>query len=185
MSVRIAKSAGFCFGVSRAVELVEQAAREGKQVVTLGPIIHNRHVVDKFAGLGVGVIDTPEEARPGQTVIIRSHGVTRDVMQRLEKQGVEIIDATCPFVKRIHGIVSRAEEEGKLPVIIGTRTHPEVEGIAGWCGRCEIFETPEELDSWAKSGEIDASSSICMVSQTTSTENLWKSCVDSTASSPE
>ena len=176
MSIKVAKSAGFCFGVSRAVELVEQAAKEGKNVVTLGPIIHNRHVVDKFRGLGVGVIEEPEQAQPGQSVIIRSHGVTRAVVERLQKQGVEIIDATCPFVKRIHGIVSRAEEEGKLPVIIGTRSHPEVEGIAGWCGNCQIFETPEELAEWTQSGEIDLDSSICMVSQTTSTENLWKMC---------
>ena len=112
MSVKQAKSAGFCFGVSRAVEMVEQEAAKGKQVVTLGPIIHNRHVVDKFRGLGVGVIDQPEEAVAGQTVIIRSHGVPRAVVERLEKQGVEIVDATCPFVKRIHSIVARAEEEG-------------------------------------------------------------------------
>ena len=160
MSIKVAKSAGFCFGVSRAVELVEQAAKEGKQVVTLGPIIHNRHVVDRFKGLGVGVIDKPEEARPGQTVIIRSHGVARAVVEALEQQGVEIIDATCPFVKRIHGIVSRAEEEGRLPVIIGTRTHPEVNAIAGWCSDCRIFESPEELESWAKSGEVSTDTPI-------------------------
>ena len=87
MSVRIAKSAGFCFGVSRAVELVEQAAAAGKKVATLGPIIHNRHVVDKFESMGVRVIDQPEEAKADETVIIRSHGVTRDVVQRLEKTG--------------------------------------------------------------------------------------------------
>ena len=139
MSVRVAKSAGFCFGVSRAVELVEEAARSGKTVATLGPIIHNRHVVNRFETMGVRVIETPEEASAGETVIIRSHGVSRDVYQRLEKTGCEIIDATCPFVKRIHGIVSRAEEEGRIPVIIGTPTHPEVEGIAGWCRDCRIF----------------------------------------------
>ena len=83
MSVRVAKSAGFCFGVSRAVELVEQAAQAGKQVATLGPIIHNRHVVDKFEKMGVRVIDTPEEALPGETVTIRSHGVSRAVYERL------------------------------------------------------------------------------------------------------
>ena len=88
MSVRVAKSAGFCFGVSRAVELVEQAAAAGKQVVTLGPIIHNHHVVDKFRALGVEVIDTPEEAQPGQTVIIRSHGVSRDVYEQLCQTGL-------------------------------------------------------------------------------------------------
>ena len=154
MSVVQAKSAGFCFGVSRAVELVEQAAREGGQVVTLGPIIHNRHVVERFQKLGVGVIDEPEQAMPGQTVIIRSHGVAREVYRRLEERGVRIIDATCPFVKRIHGIVSRAEEEGALPVIIGTRAHPEVEGIAGWCGSGLVFENAQELGKWSNSQEF-------------------------------
>ena len=178
MSVRIAKSAGFCFGVSRAVELVEQAAQAGKRVVTLGPIIHNRHVVDRFREMGVGVIEEPEQASPGDTVIIRSHGVSRQVYERLEQRNVEIIDATCPFVKRIHNIVSRAEEEGRLPVIIGTPTHPEVIGIAGWCGRCEIFESREALETWAESQENLKNLAICMVSQTTSTEFLWKSCVD-------
>ena len=176
MSVKIAKSAGFCFGVSRAVELVEKAAAEGKKVVTLGPIIHNRHVVSRFEGLGVGVIDRPEQAEPGQTVIIRSHGVTRDVVTRLENRGVEIIDATCPFVKRIHGIVSKAEEEGRLPVIIGTPSHPEVEGIAGWCSRCEIFENAEALQSWLDADENRKNLAVTMVSQTTSTEKIWLSC---------
>ena len=178
MSVRVAKSAGFCFGVNRAVELVEKAAGEGKKVVTLGPIIHNRHVVARFRDLGVSVIDRPEDATAGTTVVIRSHGVSRTVYEKLEEMGVEIIDATCPFVKRIHGIVSRAEQEGSLPVIIGTRSHPEVMGIAGWCTDCRVFESAEELQNWARSGEISGDSSICMVSQTTSTENLWKSCVE-------
>ena len=176
MSVQVAKSAGFCFGVSRAVELVEEAAAAGKKVATLGPIIHNRHVVHKFETLGVRVIEEPEQAMPGETVIIRSHGVSRAVYQRLEAQGVEIIDATCPFVKRIHGIVSRAEEEGRLPVIIGTPTHPEVEGIAGWCGDCKVFAGPEDLEKWAKSSDNLKNSAICMVCQTTSTESLWKTC---------
>ena len=176
MSVTVAKSAGFCFGVSRAVEMVEQAAGAGKHVVTLGPIIHNRHVVDRFRQMGVGVIETPGEARPGDTVIIRSHGVSRQVFRQLEERGVEIIDATCPFVKRIHGIVSRAAEEGRLSIIIGTPTHPEVEGIAGWCGEYRVFESLEDLKNWAESREDLKNSAICMVSQTTSTESLWKSC---------
>ncbi len=177
MSVTVAKSAGFCFGVNRAVELVEQAVREGKQVCTLGPIIHNRHAVAHFEEMGVQVLDAPEQAQPGTTVIIRSHGVTRKVYEALEARGVEIIDATCPFVKRIHGIVSKAEEEGRLPVIIGTRSHPEVEGIAGWCSRCEVFQTPEELENWAKSLPGSENLPICMVCQTTSTESLWNLCV--------
>ena len=174
MSVIVADSAGFCFGVSRAVEMVEKAAGEGKQVATLGPIIHNRHVVQRFADIGIQVIDTPEEAYEGMTVIIRSHGVSRDVLEQLEKRNVRIIDATCPFVKRIHEIVSKAEQEERLPVIIGTPSHPEVEGIAGWCSRCCIFETPEQLEKWAVSGDIARDMPISMVCQTTSTENLWK-----------
>ena len=178
MSITVAKSAGFCFGVNRAVELVEQTAKQGKQVVTLGPIIHNRHAVEHFGKMGVNVIDSPQMAHPGQTVIIRSHGVSRSVIEQLERQGVEVIDATCPFVKRIHEIVSKAEKEGRLPIIIGTRSHPEVEGIAGWCDRCEVFENLEELQNWAQKGEIDRNLPICMVCQTTSTESLWNLCVN-------
>lgn len=178
MSVTVAKSAGFCFGVSRAVELVEQAAAEGKRTVTLGPIIHNRHVVRRFQEMGVHVIEQPEEARAGDTVIIRSHGVSRDVYQRLEKQGAQIIDATCPFVKRIHKLVSQAEQEGQLPIIIGTPTHPEVEGIAGWCSRCKVFEDAQSLEKWVQEEHIPSDLPVCMVSQTTSTEILWKKCVN-------
>ena len=178
MSIRVAKSAGFCFGVSRAVDLVEQAAKSGKQVVTLGPIIHNRHVVEKFQKMGIHVIDTPEQAQPGETVIIRSHGVSRSVFERLNNRNVEIVDATCPFVKRIHDIVSKAEEEGRLPIIIGTPTHPEVEGIAGWCHHCQVFESKEALETWRASQENLKNLAVCMVSQTTSTEFLWKACVE-------
>ena len=178
MSVTVAKNAGFCFGVSRAVELVEQSAASGKQVATLGPIIHNRHVVEKFEKLGVKVIACPEDASPDMTVIIRSHGVTKQVIDTLESRGVEIIDATCPCVKRIHAIVAKAAEEERMPIIIGTRAHPEVEGIAGWCEACHIFETPQELENWAKSGTVTADTPLCMVCQTTSTESLWKKCCE-------
>ncbi len=176
MSIVLAKSAGFCFGVNRAVELVEKAASQGGKVATLGPIIHNRHAVAHFEEMGVKMIQSPEQAQPGQTVIIRSHGVTKAVQEALEARQVEVVDATCPFVKRIHGIVSRAEAEGRLPVIIGTRTHPEVEGIAGWCAKCKVFENAEELERWVNSGEIAPDHPISMVCQTTSTESLWKSC---------
>jgi len=177
MSITVAKSAGFCFGVNRAVELVEQAASADSRVMTLGPIIHNRHAVAHFESMGVKVIETPEQAGPEDTVVIRSHGVTRRVYAALQARGANIIDATCPFVKRIHDIVSKAEEAGSLPVIIGTRSHPEVEGIAGWCKKCEVFESPEELENWSKTVANRADLPICMVCQTTSTESLWKSCV--------
>ncbi|MBQ2785437.1 MAG: bifunctional 4-hydroxy-3-methylbut-2-enyl diphosphate reductase/30S ribosomal protein S1 [Oscillospiraceae bacterium] len=178
MSITVAKSAGFCFGVSRAVETVEKAAASGGRVVTLGPIIHNRHVVKKFDDMGVQVIASPEEAEPGMTVIIRSHGVTRAVCEALEQRGVTVIDATCPFVKRIHGIVERAEQEGRLPIIMGTRSHPEVEGIAGWCSDCRVFESAEELLAWVENENISPDLPVCMVSQTTSTEISWKKSVN-------
>ena len=170
MSVRIAKSAGFCFGVNRAVELVEKAAKEGGTVATLGPIIHNRHAVARFEEMGVRGISDPAQARADMTVIIPSHGVTPAVPGQR--------GATCPFVKRIHEIVSREEAAGRLPVIIGTRIHPEVMGIAGWCGSCRIFENAQELEEWANCGEISPDLPISMVCQTTSTEILWKKCVN-------
>ena len=178
MRVIVAKYAGFCFGVSRAVELVEQAVAAGGPVVTLGPIIHNRHVVAHFEAEGIRVIQSPGEAPPGSTVVLRSHGVSRAVMQELETLPVTVIDATCPFVKRIHRIVSQAEAEGRLPVIIGSRSHPEVQAISGWCSRSLVFETPQELAAWAEGPEHDPDLPICMVSQTTSTEILWKLCVE-------
>ena len=176
MNVTVAKHAGFCFGVNRAVQMVEEQARTGNPVYTLGPIIHNRHAVARFESMGVHVIETPEEAPAGSTVIIRSHGIAREVQQRLESRDVHIADATCPFVKRIHEIVSKAESQGRFPVIIGTRSHPEVVAIAGWCSDCKVFETPEELENWAKQPDTPSDLPICMVCQTTSTEFLWKIC---------
>jgi len=178
MGVMVAKSAGFCFGVSRAMNMVEEAAQGGKMVFTLGPIIHNRHAVNHLERLGVQVIETPEQAPAGSVVVIRSHGVIRAVYEVLENRGVEIIDATCPFVKRIHNIVSDGEKEGRLPIIIGTRSHPEVVGIAGWCKKSKIFENAQELENWAKTTPGSENLPICMVCQTTSTESLWKSCVN-------
>ena len=131
MSVRVAKSAGFCFGVNRAVELVQSAAAAGKRTLTLGPIIHNRHVVEQFRKDGIGVIDTPEQARPGDTVIIRSHGVSRQVFERLTATGAEVIDATCPFVARVHQAASEFASRGLQVVVIGHPDHAEVKGITG------------------------------------------------------
>ena len=177
MQIMLAETAGFCFGVDRAVSLVEQAVKEGKHVATLGPIIHNRHVTSRFEALGVREIASPEEARPDECVIIRSHGVSRTVYDQLIARGVEVVDATCPFVKKIHHIIAAAEENGQQPVIIGTRSHPEVQAIAGWCHNPQIFETPEELAEWLQNDVNRTKIPIRMVSQTTSTQKLWeKSC---------
>ncbi len=176
MKLTVAKTAGFCFGVDRAVSLVEEAIQSGRHVTTLGPIIHNRHVVERFAQSGVREIASPEEAEAGGTVIIRSHGVSKAVYEALKERPVEIVDATCPFVKRIHKLVAAAEAQGRQPVIIGTKTHPEVQAIAGWCERPLVFETPEELELWLSQSSERTKIPISMVSQTTSTQKIWDSC---------
>ena len=176
MKVILAKTAGFCFGVDRAVSLVQKAVDEGKCVCTLGPIIHNRHVMHRFEEAGVRELQEPEQAPEDSCVVIRSHGVSKDVYSRLDKQGLEILDATCPFVKRIHKIVFAAEQQGRQTVIIGTPTHPEVRAIAGWCTHPLVFETPEELENWFCVQEERAEIPVSLVCQTTSTQKLWESC---------
>ena len=176
MKITLAKTAGFCFGVDRAVSLVEEAVACGKQVVTLGPIIHNRHVVERFASEGVHEIQTPDQAPENSCVVIRSHGIPRAVYEQLQAQNVEVLDATCPFVKRIHKLVAAAEAQGRQPVIIGTRTHPEVQAIAGWCSHPLVFETPEELSQWLSESAENARIPVTLVCQTTSTQKLWENC---------
>lgn len=177
MITKIAETAGFCFGVNRAVELGEKAARDGKKAVTLGPIIHNQHVVSHLEELGIRTIQSLDELTDEHvSVIIRSHGVSRAVFQELDRRGLEIIDATCPFVSRIHCIVSKAQEEGRQVIIIGTRSHPEVEAIAGWCSKAYVFETPEELQNWLEIDGKNRDLPISVVMQTTSTKKNWKTC---------
>ncbi len=176
MKITLAKTAGFCFGVDRAVKLVDQAVAEGKRVYTLGPIIHNRHVTKHFADQGVCEIASPKDAVAGTCVIIRSHGVSRAIQEQLEAAGVEIVDATCPFVKRIHKLVSAADEQGRLPLIIGTKDHPEVVAIAGWCSRAEVFETPESLQIWLNEQPERREIPVTMVCQTTNTQKIWENC---------
>ena len=176
MNIVLAQTAGFCFGVSRAVELVEQTVREGKKAVTLGPIIHNRHVVDRFTQMGVRAVERLEEIDDGSAVIVRSHGIARETMQALQDRGLEIIDATCPFVKRIHQIVAEASAKKRIPILIGTRSHPEVTAIAGWCNDPLIFETAQELQQWLEETSENRHKPVLMVFQTTSTQQLWESC---------
>ena len=178
MRVEIAKTAGFCPGVKRAVDMVEEAAHSRVPTVTYGPIIHNHHVVERFASMGVREISQFSEVTPGTQVIIRSHGVSRAVYEGLERQGAVIRDATCPYVKRIHQIVSQGSEQGRTPIIIGIPTHPEVEAIAGWCSDPHVFENAEELEKWLLEEPDRQQMPLIMVSQTTSTEKLWKNCTE-------
>ena len=144
----LAKSAGFCFGVSRSVDMAEKLLAEKGCGCSLGQLIHNEDVVKELEEKGLRVIHSPEEAGAGDNVLIRAHGVSRELVRRLEERGAIVTDATCPKVKHIHSIVSQADEEGRFVMIIGMRRHPEVEAICGWCSRYQVFENAAELGAW-------------------------------------
>ncbi len=178
MKVLQAKSAGFCYGVRRAVELAEQTVEAGTPCVMLGPIIHNAHVVEEFARRGMGCVSSVEEVPEGCAVLIRSHGESRAVYQALEEKGIPVLDATCPNVSRIHDLVRKAEENGRIPVIIGRKSHPEVVATAGWCRGAIVLETAEELEKWLKQGENRYDLPITLVCQTTASKENWKKSVE-------
>ena len=205
MEVRLAECAGFCFGVKRAVDTVYEQLKTGKTIYTYGPIVHNEEVVKDLEEKGVRVIENKEEllemngcpadgcsdrtkdmtvaasdgsecdALMAGTIIIRAHGVPKEIYDIIESKGFECVDATCPFVKRIHRIVEKAGEEGSHVVIVGNPGHPEVEGIKGWCnGAVTILETLEEAENFtANEGE-----KICIVSQTTFNYNKFQDIVE-------
>ncbi len=177
MSVVLAKSAGFCYGVRRAVELAERTAEEGRPCVMLGSIIHNKDVIARLAEKGLTAVERPEDVPEGSAVIIRSHGEGRAVYDQLRARGVEILDATCPNVTRIHQIVAQAEETGRQPVIVGTPDHPEVTAIAGWCSHPVVVSGAEELEKWLVQDEKHRNLPLTFVSQTTSTRKIWDDCV--------
>ena len=178
MQIILAKTAGFCFGVDRAVEMVNESVRRGNKTATLGPIIHNRHVVERFLKQGVRELDSPEQAEPGETVIIRAHGVPKQVQQELCARGVPVLDATCPFVKKIHTIVKDETEKGRRIIIFGSPVHPEVEAIASFCCEPVIVQSPEELENWLTQEPQRRKMPLSMVSQTTSSQKMWKSCAE-------
>ena len=166
MEVILAESAGFCFGVKRAVERVYEQTDLGKKIYTYGPIIHNEEVVKDLEQKGVSVIETEEDLSnlTQGTVVIRSHGVPKRIYELIEEKGLECVDATCPFVKRIHKVVEKESAAGKQIVIIGSATHPEVMGIMGWSSTpVVVIETEEEAENFVSENDRE----ICVVSQTT------------------
>ena len=178
MRVELARTAGFCYGVRRAVQMAEEAAGQGRPCVMLGPIIHNRDEISRLEAMGVGLAASMEEIPEGSAVLIRSHGEGRAVHEALAARGCTVIDATCPNVSRIHGIVSQAEEEGRQVLIIGTPTHPEVAAIAGWCAHPVVLEGAAALSNWLDEAPERREMPLTMVSQTTSTRFIWDSCVE-------
>ena len=174
MKVLQAESAGFCYGVERAVKLAEQTAREKGCCVMLGSIIHNAHVVRELERQGVHSVSGPEEVRPGDIVIIRSHGERKQVLDRLAEIGAQCVNATCPNVLRIQRLVAQADAEGRIPLIIGEEHHPEVIGVASWSARSMVFETPEKLREWLDSDEKNRDLPLTVVAQTTCIRSLWE-----------
>ena len=179
MKVILSKNAGFCFGVKRAVSMCEEAASNGTRCVTLGPIIHNTQVIEKLHDLGVSEITSASEAHPGDTVVIRSHGIGREEMDILERSGAKVIDATCPYVKRIHKIAEKASSDGRLVLIIGEASHPEVAAISGWCKRYEVFGNVKDVEDWLSRTHPDPETPVTIVSQTTGMRDVFELCVNS------
>ena len=177
MNVKVAKTAGFCFGVKRAVELVEQQASLGKKVYTYGPIIHNEEVTEALTKKGVRIVSGKEEWNRAEkgTLIIRSHGVSKREFEEMQESGHEILDATCPFVKKIHRIVEEQSNNGRHIIIIGSKEHPEVQGIIGWCnGPVTVVETAEN----ALNLEENPGKKVCVVAQTTFNSKKFQDLVE-------
>ena len=180
MQVELAKSAGFCFGVQRAVDTVYKQIDENKteKIYTYGPIIHNEEVIKDMKKKGVEVIPSEEELANIKSgiVIIRSHGVPKRICDLLDRNGVKYVDATCPFVKKIHRIVEEKSAKGYHILIVGNREHPEVMGIEGWAsGPVTIIQTEEE----AKEFELESENAkVCVVAQTTFNYNKFKDLVE-------
>ena len=178
MKITLAETAGFCFGVANAVDMVYKTIEETKDpVYTYGPIIHNETVVNELKEKGVGVINSEEELKSLKegTVIIRSHGVSKKIFEILNRPGIRVIDATCPFVKKIHNMVEKAGEEGQIVILAGNPVHPEVQGTVGWAkGKCYVVESAEEL----KSLEIEDGASVFLAAQTTFNYEKFKELIE-------
>ena len=175
--IRIAESAGFCFGVRRSVDMAEELLEHGP-CFSLGPLIHNEDEVKRLEKMGLRIISEPEEAATGGRVMIRAHGVPPETVRRLEERQLEIYDATCPKVKLIHRIVEKAGEEGRSVLIIGMRGHPEVEAVLARCREGEVLENPAETEKWLKKHPEKWAAPLTVVVQTTQTEKNFKECAD-------
>ncbi|MBQ1518563.1 MAG: bifunctional 4-hydroxy-3-methylbut-2-enyl diphosphate reductase/30S ribosomal protein S1 [Ruminococcus sp.] len=177
--VTVAKSAGFCFGVDRAVKMVYSELEKNTRVATLGPIIHNQDVVNDMQAKGARIIDYVDELESDETVVIRSHGVGRDVYEAIEAKGNRMLDATCPFVSRIHKIVAEKTAEGYFILIAGDKDHPEVQGIVGHCDEnCLVFKDNFELKDFFEKNYKNFGKKLAIVAQTTYNIVVWDDCLN-------
>ena len=180
MNVELAKTAGFCFGVKRAVDTVYQQIEQyrGEKIFTYGPIIHNEEVIKDLRSHGVEVLNDEEELKTADAdvVVIRSHGVAKYIYDIMEERGITCVDATCPFVKKIHKIVAEKSAEGSYILIVGNGEHPEVQGIRGWAGeQVTVVQTPEDAERFELP---DKDQKVCIVAQTTFNYNKFKELVE-------
>lgn len=174
--IKLAKTAGFCFGVNRAVNLVYKLVEDGEKVCTLGPIIHNQQLVEDLKSKGVNDISSPDACADGYKIVIRTHGIEKETLSDISNRGLEYIDATCPFVLKIHRIVSEAEQ-GTVTLIAGDSNHPEVKGIRSFCvGSSHVFKNHEELAEIIDKYKIASEKTVICVSQTTFSTEEWKKC---------
>ena len=177
MEVILAKTAGFCYGVERAVALAEKTAQVCGGVM-LGSVIHNANVIARLESFGMRRAESPEEVGPGETVLIRSHGERRQTMDALAERGADVVNATCPNVQRIQRLIAEAQQEGRSVVIIGEARHPEVIGLSSWCGEAVVLETEEQTRKWLAEDLIESDRPLLVVSQTTCIRALWEKCVE-------
>ena len=174
MKITLAKTAGFCFGVNRAVQMVYDLVDNGEKVCTLGPIIHNSQMVEELKSKGVRVVNSPDEARADETLVIRSHGVGKSTYESAEKAGVKVCDATCPFVAKIHKIVAEQSKLGDTILIAGDEAHHEVIGIIGHCvSDYFVFSSEKELENLIKNNPQLKENPVSVVSQTTFNAKKW------------
>ena len=177
MQIKVAKSAGFCFGVKRAVGIAESYAERGKPAVTLGEIIHNSAVVESLRSRGVFPVESIDQCPPGATVIIRSHGVPLSVIEKLEERGIPYEDATCPFVARIHKIVAERTAAGDVVIVVGNPDHAEVKGIVGHAkGSVFVVRNLSELEKLVEKDKTLCAKCHTLVSQTTLLRAEWEKC---------
>lgn len=175
MKITLAKTAGFCFGVRRAVEMVLQLLDQGQKVCTLGPIIHNPQLVNELAERGVRIVEQPEQVKKGEVLVLRSHGVSAAVEKRAAEVCSGVANATCPFVAKIHQIVSKNSAEGKVILIAGDPAHQEVQGIAGHInGPFFVFSNTDELEKLLTLHNNFVENDLCVVAQTTFNKNIWE-----------
>ena len=178
MKITVAKSAGYCFGVSRAVNMVEELLDKGEKVCTLGPIIHNPQKVREFEERGVKTAETPEEADKNSILVIRAHGIPSQTEEKIKSLGLKYENATCPFVIKIHNIVLQHSKICDIILIAGDKNHPEVQGIIGHCSsECHTFSNSDGLDELLEKFPYIKEKSVCVVAQTTFDMSEWKKCL--------